>query len=72
MVGGNPPSGSAQSLINREHTITAAYLYTFGRYVTWPEDTFVVNLQGIGIYNDLIDIFSRLNREQLIFHIHSH
>ena len=52
----------AQEDISREYTIKAAYLYNFGRYVTWPEgafseaDTpFVIGVLGTDPFGEVLD-----------------
>jgi len=52
----------AQSVISREYTIKAAYLYNFGRYVTWPKECFataqspfVIGVLGVDPFGDALD-----------------
>jgi len=51
-----------QSVSSREYTIKAAYLYNFGRYVTWPKEyfptaqsPFVIGVLGKDPFGDALD-----------------
>ena len=52
----------AQTTINREYRIKAAYLFNFGRYTQWPEDywkteetPFVIGILGVNPFGTSLD-----------------
>lgn len=63
------PQPIAQSVISREYTIKAAYLYNFARYVRWPagtfrneQDPFVIGVLGTDPLGNDLDRIARTKK----------
>lgn len=57
-----PSLGHAQSAVNREYLIKAAYLFNFGRYTQWPEECwpdkeapFVIGILGSNPFGEALN-----------------
>jgi hypothetical protein len=66
---GAAAQSTAESAINRESTIKAAYLYNFGRYVRWPsgtfrsdQDSFVIGVLGADTLDVDLDRIARAKK----------
>ncbi len=60
---------SEGAVVNREYAIKAAYLYNFGYYVAWPENTFAddqapfaIGVLGADPFGDVLDEIARTKK----------